>query len=106
MGNGKTWDLINGEDQLDIESSIHDITGCDANETQLTEPYKRRLKEQNVEGGFVTGSVAVIAIDENGEMSLATSSNGLNAKIAGRISDAAIPGAGGYIDPSVGGCTA
>merc|ERR1712130_104163 len=52
----------------------------------------------------VTGSVAVIAIDENGEMSLATSSNGLNNKIAGRVSDAAIPGAGGYIDPDIGGC--
>eukprot|EP01084_Bolivina_argentea_P223723 378479_1 len=104
----KAGTLINGTYELDTESSVHDITGCDANETGVIPPMKYPQTENNanVEGGMVTGSVAIIGIDENGEMALATSSNGLNAKIAGRVSDAAIPGAGGYIDPNVGGCTA
>ena len=77
------------------------ISGCAGNETGKVEPKP----EDNLQG-LVTGSISVLAIDKNGEMSLATSSNGLNNKIAGRVSDAAIPGAGGYINPAFGGCTA
>ena len=49
---------------------------------------------EELEGGVVRGSQAIIAIDQDGQMAITTSSNGLDFKIAGRVSDAAIPGAG------------
>mmetsp|Transcript_65522 Transcript_65522/g.58802 ORF Transcript_65522/g.58802 Transcript_65522/m.58802 type:complete len:408 (-) Transcript_65522:120-1343(-) len=104
--NGQGCDLIDQVYEQDAESSVSDITGCDGNETgQIPPGFETESTDDNLQG-LVTGSTAVLAIDENGEMSLATSSNGLNNKIAGRVSDAAIPGAGGYINPSIGGCTA
>ena len=124
--NGEGCTLIDGYYDRDTESSIGDITGwdiyvlyqyvyiyiwlyhcfvfisgCDGNETGK---YEAKSKD-NLQG-LVTGSIAILAIDKSGHMSLATNSNGLDFEIAGRVSDAAIPGAGGYINPAYGGCTA
>lgn len=106
--NGQDCGLINGSYAQDTESDVHDITGCDGNETDAVsfEATSMSTAAAALDGGMVVGSISVIAIDENGEMSLSTSSNELNAKIAGRVGDAAVPGAGGFIDPGVGGCTA
>eukprot|EP01083_Nonionella_stella_P296869 1008381_1 len=74
--NGKGCDLINGLWDVDAENEVNDITGC---------------RNRTVE----SSSIGLIAIDDDGQMALATYSNGLNHNIAGRVSDAAIPGAGG-----------
>ncbi|KAJ7352857.1 hypothetical protein OS493_033399 [Desmophyllum pertusum] len=48
----------------------------------------------------------MIAIDQNGNMAAGSSTNGLNHKIAGRVGDSPIPGAGAYVDKDVGGAAA
>eukprot|EP00490_Sorites_sp_Unknown_P017216 CAMPEP_0114657626 /NCGR_PEP_ID=MMETSP0191-20121206/14241_1 /TAXON_ID=126664 /ORGANISM="Sorites sp." /LENGTH=392 /DNA_ID=CAMNT_0001877447 /DNA_START=10 /DNA_END=1185 /DNA_ORIENTATION=+ len=47
-------------------------------------------------------SIGVIAIDVNGDMAVGTSTNGLSFKLDGRLSDASIPGSGGYVEHGIG----
>ncbi|KAL3665953.1 hypothetical protein V7S43_008752 [Phytophthora oleae] len=51
-------------------------------------------------------TVGMVVLAENGHMAAGTSSNGATHKIAGRVGDAAIPGAGAYVDSSIGGAAA
>jgi N4-(beta-N-acetylglucosaminyl)-L-asparaginase len=48
----------------------------------------------------------MIIIDKNMDVSVGTSTNGARNKIAGRVGDSALPGAGGYVDNLVGGASA
>ncbi|ETN02241.1 hypothetical protein PPTG_16492 [Phytophthora nicotianae INRA-310] len=52
-------------------------------------------------------TIGMVVLAENGHMAAGTSSNGATHKIAGRVGDAAVPGAGAYVDSSIGGsaCT-
>ncbi|CAM1320412.1 AGA (predicted) [Pycnogonum litorale] len=45
----------------------------------------------------------MIALDFKGNIAAGTSTNGLNHKIAGRVGDSPIPGAGAYADMEKGG---
>lgn len=51
-------------------------------------------------------TIGMIAIDMNGDISVGTSSNGANHKVAGRVGDASVAGAGGYADNGGGACVA
>ncbi|KAF4636313.1 hypothetical protein G7Y89_g1785 [Cudoniella acicularis] len=51
-------------------------------------------------------TIGQIALQSDGRMAIGMSSNGAKHKIAGRIGDAPIPGAGGYVDDEVGACVA
>lgn len=51
-------------------------------------------------------TVSLVAIDENGIMSVGTTTNGLTHKIHGRVGDSPIPGGGSYVIQGVGGCGA
>jgi len=51
-------------------------------------------------------TIAMIAIDANGDFALGATTNGMNHKVPGRVADTALIGAGGYIDNDVGGCGA
>jgi N4-(beta-N-acetylglucosaminyl)-L-asparaginase len=51
-------------------------------------------------------TIGQIALQADGRMAVGMSSNGARHKIAGRIGDAPLPGAGGYVDDEVGGCVA
>ncbi|XP_075229322.1 N(4)-(Beta-N-acetylglucosaminyl)-L-asparaginase-like [Lycorma delicatula] len=51
-------------------------------------------------------TITMIAVDNNKNIAVGTSSNGANHKIPGRVGDAPIPGAGGYADATVGGAAA
>ncbi|OWZ16761.1 N(4)-(Beta-N-acetylglucosaminyl)-L-asparaginase [Phytophthora megakarya] len=51
-------------------------------------------------------TIGMVALAENGHMAAGTSSNGATHKIAGRVGDAAIPGAGAYVDSAIGGAAA
>jgi len=53
-----------------------------------------------------TGTVHCSAIDGRGNISCATSTSGLAFKIAGRVGDSAIIGAGLYVDNELGSCGA
>ncbi len=52
----------------------------------------------------ITGTVHFTAIDARGDMACATSTSGHAFKIAGRIGDSPILGAGLYVDNQVGSC--
>jgi isoaspartyl peptidase/L-asparaginase-like protein (Ntn-hydrolase superfamily) len=51
-------------------------------------------------------TIGQIALQSDGRMAIGMSSNGATHKIPGRIGDAPIPGAGGYVDDKVGACVA
>ncbi|CAH0480339.1 unnamed protein product [Peronospora belbahrii] len=51
-------------------------------------------------------TIGMVVLAENGHMAAGTSSNGAMHKIAGRVGDAAVPGAGAYVDSSIGGAAA
>lgn len=51
-------------------------------------------------------TIGQIALQANGRMAVGMSSNGARHKIAGRVGDAPLPGAGGYVDDEVGACVA
>lgn len=98
----------------------------------LTSDYSRGLYEEWVKNGcqpnfWVNGSscnndsaepihnsfdehnhdtIGQIALQTDGRMAVGMSSNGARHKIAGRIGDAPLPGAGGYVDDEVGACVA
>ena len=98
--NGDGCDLIQDDFYAqDTEREIVNITLCPSVD-------RKRKMIESMGGGTVEGSISVIAIDEDGKMSIATSSNGLKYKIAGSVEAEGIPGAGGYINPNYGGCVA
>lgn len=51
--------------------------------------------------------IGMIVVDSHGDMACSTSTNGLGHKIAGRVGDSPLAGAGCYVDNDVGGaaCT-
>lgn len=51
-------------------------------------------------------TIGMVAIDRNGSMACGTSTNGANHKVAGRVGDSPITGAGCYVNSRVGGCAA
>ncbi|KAF1784343.1 Nucleophile aminohydrolase [Phytophthora cactorum] len=51
-------------------------------------------------------TIGMVVLAENGHMAAGTSSNGATHKIAGRVGDASVPGAGAYVDSSIGGAAA
>jgi len=48
----------------------------------------------------------MIVVDEQGRIACGTSTNGLTHKLAGRVGDTPITGAGCYVDKQVGGAAA
>lgn len=51
-------------------------------------------------------TIGMIVIDETGHIIAGTSTNGANHKIAGRVGDSPVPGAGAYADNEVGAAVA
>uniref|UniRef100_K3X096 N(4)-(Beta-N-acetylglucosaminyl)-L-asparaginase n=1 Tax=Globisporangium ultimum (strain ATCC 200006 / CBS 805.95 / DAOM BR144) TaxID=431595 RepID=K3X096_GLOUD len=51
-------------------------------------------------------TIGMVVLDTKGDMAAGTSSNGANHKVAGRVGDAAVPGAGAYVDSAIGGAAA
>jgi N4-(beta-N-acetylglucosaminyl)-L-asparaginase len=51
-------------------------------------------------------TIGMICLDKDGNLAAGTSTNGAKNKVAGRVGDAAIPGAGAYVDNDVGGAAA
>jgi N4-(beta-N-acetylglucosaminyl)-L-asparaginase len=88
------------EDWLDagcIPNFWVDGRGC--NDTSEPELARRSLFDEH-------NTIGQIALQSDGRMAVGMSSNGATHKIPGRIGDAPIPGAGGYVDDKVGACVA
>uniref|UniRef100_A0AC34FC53 N(4)-(Beta-N-acetylglucosaminyl)-L-asparaginase n=1 Tax=Panagrolaimus sp. ES5 TaxID=591445 RepID=A0AC34FC53_9BILA len=69
-------------------------------ETTLAEDMDRSFSKNSHD------TIGMIIIDKNKDVSVGTSTNGARNKIAGRVGDSALPGAGGYVDNLVGGASA
>lgn len=63
-------------------------------------------KRENWASEWNHDTIGQIALQSDGRMAIGMSSNGARHKIAGRVGDAPIPGAGGYVDDEVGACVA
>jgi N4-(beta-N-acetylglucosaminyl)-L-asparaginase len=51
-------------------------------------------------------TISMVVVDKDGNFASGSSSNGLSHKVAGRVGDAPIAGAGSYADNDIGGCGA
>lgn len=51
-------------------------------------------------------TIGMISLDSQGNMAAGTSTNGLQFKVPGRVSDSALVGSGAYVDNDVGGACA
>ena len=51
-----------------------------------------------------TGTIHCACMNDEGELSCATTTSGLAFKIPGRVGDSAVIGAGQYVDPAAGSC--
>ena len=51
-------------------------------------------------------TIGMLALDSKGDMAAGMSTNGLNFKIPGRVSDSALVGSGAYVDNEAGGACA
>ncbi|HWU87581.1 MAG TPA: N(4)-(beta-N-acetylglucosaminyl)-L-asparaginase [Kofleriaceae bacterium] len=83
-------------------------------EQELLSPEVRREWEQRMKDrkesfwrdGSVHDTVCAIAIDAGGNLASAVSTSGLAGKLAGRVGDSPLIGAGNYVDNDVGGACA
>jgi L-asparaginase / beta-aspartyl-peptidase len=82
----------------------------------VTERARARLEKLRAEGKspyfpkleqrLKMGTVGAVAIDKHGELAAATSSGGITGRLAGRVGDTPIPGAGTYAAaPGAVSCT-
>lgn len=82
-------------------------------ENLLTEASKKAWEKWKIESKYKPiinienhDTIGMLAIDKNGDISGACSTSGLAYKMAGRVGDSPIIGAGLFIDNEIGGCVA
>ncbi len=82
-------------------------------EDLLTESTRKQYEEWKKESKYETvinienhDTIGMLAIDENGDIAGACTTSGMAYKVAGRVGDSPIIGAGLYVDNEVGGATA
>ncbi|KAG9241035.1 hypothetical protein BJ878DRAFT_522762 [Calycina marina] len=76
------------------------LTGAEPSQQVFKDAQKPRFDAHNHD------TIGQIALQGDGRMAVGLSSNGARHKIAGRVGDAPIPGAGAYVDDEVGACVA
>lgn len=79
----------------------------------LTESTRKQYEEWKKESKYETvinienhDTIGMLAIDSNGDIAGACTTSGMAYKVAGRVGDSPIIGAGLYVDNEVGGATA
>ncbi|TMW66096.1 hypothetical protein Poli38472_003861 [Pythium oligandrum] len=81
-------------------------TSCPPYAPAFSQLHARSSHAQELISTTNHDTIGMIVLDDSGSMTAGTSSNGANHKIAGRVGDAAIPGAGAYVDSRYGGAAA
>ena len=80
-----------------------------ANEaTMITDAARKKWEAARAKGtteGWAGGTVGAVARDVNGHVAAATSTGGMVNKLAGRVGDSPIIGAGTYADDEAGACS-
>nr|WP_299073886.1 N(4)-(beta-N-acetylglucosaminyl)-L-asparaginase [uncultured Allomuricauda sp.] len=70
------------------------------------EEWKKKSKYETIINIENHDTIGMLAIDENGDIAGACTTSGMAYKVAGRVGDSPIIGAGLYVDNEVGGATA
>ncbi|AUI71051.1 N(4)-(beta-N-acetylglucosaminyl)-L-asparaginase [Companilactobacillus alimentarius] len=73
---------------------------------KIWEKRKREIAEKNLSPYDGHDTVGMISLDQEGSMSVGTSTSGLFMKKAGRTGDSALVGDGFYVDSDIGGAAA
>jgi beta-aspartyl-peptidase (threonine type) len=76
--------------------------------SMITANARARLtaaRARNATEGWAGGTVGAVARDANGRVAAATSTGGMVNKLAGRVGDSPIVGAGTYADDSAAACS-
>lgn len=76
--------------------------------SMITELARQRLeaaRAKHTTEGSAGGTVGAVAKDRNGRLAAATSTGGMVNKLAGRVGDSPIVGAGTYADDMAGACS-
>ncbi|XP_022912584.2 N(4)-(Beta-N-acetylglucosaminyl)-L-asparaginase-like [Onthophagus taurus] len=68
--------------------------------------YESHIGNSEIDVRLTHDTIGMVLVDHNGDIIAGTSTNGLRHKIAGRVGDSPIPGAGAYADSEVGGAAA
>jgi len=76
--------------------------------TMITDAARKKWEAARAKGtseGWAGGTVGAVARDVNGHVAAATSTGGMVNKLAGRVGDSPIIGAGTYADDEAGACS-
>lgn len=93
-----------GADQLAIKLGLPYVSNLHFILPQYFEAYKQRHQPEDLPESL--GTVGAVAIDAAGNIASATSTGGTRDKLAGRVGDSPLYGAGGYADSRYGGVSA
>jgi beta-aspartyl-peptidase (threonine type) len=91
---GEEADKFASQQGLEIVSNSYFITDKSLQAWQKAE--KSDKKSQHIVEKFELGTVGAVALDQAGGLAAATSTGGINYKMAGRVGDSAVIGAGIY----------
>lgn len=69
----------------------------------ITDTELMRFRKHKVEESGATGTVGAVAIDNHGNLAVATSTGGVHNKRPGRVGDTPLYGSGAYADTNLGG---
>ena len=98
--------LLVGAGALEFARAVG-IPECDPKSLVTDHQRKRHAELARKPPAPGGGTVGAVALDRNGTIAAATSTGGTPGKLAGRVGDSALIGAGTYADSSLGGvsCT-
>jgi len=98
--------LLVGVGALEFARAVG-IPECDPASLVTDRQRKRHAELERKPPAPGGGTVGAVALDRNGTIAAATSTGGTPGKLAGRVGDSALIGAGTYADSSLGGvsCT-
>ena len=69
----------------------------------ITDAELMNFRKHKVEESGATGTVGAVALDNHGNLAVATSTGGVRNKIPGRVGDSPLFGSGAYADITLGG---
>lgn len=91
---------VEGGECLGVNEAVTGTSGLHDLWESRSDPARLQISEDNHD------TIGMIAVDQNGNLACGTTTNGAANKIAGRVGDSPVAGAGCYVDNDVGGAAA
>ncbi len=90
--------VSDGAEKFLVDKGLERITDP---KNYFTPSHPESQMQNRGEGNTVHGTVGAVALDQNGNLAVATSTGGIVGKLAGRVGDTPIIGAASYADDTV-----